>query len=117
MTIEDAPSAAAASRLHLLAQSRFRASEIFPTLGPAYGRWPFNANTFRPLPSDSYHEVRNGEEYNWPLIAYRLLGSTFRWWILPLANGYIDAFTGPQVGEVIRIPDPQNVTAVLQTTR
>lgn len=112
----DAQVVAAVARFILPPSSRFRASDFYPSLR-MYGRWPFNSDTFKPLPSDTYHEVRNGEEYNWPLISFRLLGSTFRWWILPLANGYIDPFDGPKVGEVIRVPDRQNVDAVLATTR
>lgn len=116
MKIPDALSVPASSRLVMLPQSRFRASLLYPTLGPFYGRWPFNSETFQPMASDTYHRVRNGEQYNWQLIAFRLLGSTFRWWILPLCNGYIDPFDGPKVEEVLRVPDASNVTAVLSAT-
>lgn len=113
--IEDAPSVAASARLKLPNNSRFKASEFFPSLGPAFGRWPFNTDTLQPSSSDTFHEVRAGEEYNWPLLSYRLMGSTYRWWLLALVNGYIDAFDGPQVGEILRVPSASSIAALLQT--
>jgi len=117
MSTPDAVGVAASSRVQLTPYSRFRASMYYPTLGPAYGRWPFNGQTFQVLPSDQYHVVQQGEQYNWQLLAYRLLGGVQKWWVLALANNRIDAWDGPVVGETIRVPDASNVAALLHTAR
>lgn len=96
--------------------SRLRVSQFYPSLDGSSGRWPYNARSFSPHSTDVFHTVRPGEEYAWDLIAFRVYGSNFLYWVLPLANGYNDAFTGPEVGEVIRVPTLNRVLSIQQLT-
>jgi hypothetical protein len=97
--------------------SRYLPSRFYPDLEGAYGRWPFNLNTFKPHDSDEFYTVVPGDQMRWDLLSYRLYGSTFLWWILPLVNGSRDPLDGrPFVGEVIRVPQVSRILGVLQVT-
>jgi hypothetical protein len=110
----DVKATKARSALKLGRSSRFIGSRYYQDI-TGFGRWPFNYRTFRPDPTDVFHSVRLGEEYNWPLISFRLYGSAYIYWVLPLANKYHDAFKGPQIGEILRIPTLTRIIAVIQT--
>lgn len=102
-------------KLRLPRTSRFLSSKFYPDLENGYGRWPFNVHTIAPATDDAYYVVAPGEEQNWQLLAYRLYGSTFLWWVLALVNGSRDAFDGrPRVREMIRVPQASRVLGIQQ---
>lgn len=53
--------------------------------------------------SDIYHEVQNSEEGRLDIIANKYYGSPEYWWIIAMANDYIDPFY-IKAGTLVRIP-------------
>lgn len=114
-TTPDKKPVKASVRLTLPRTSRFLSSKFYPELENGYGRWPYNIHTIAPAADDAYYVVAPGEEMNWGLLAYRLYGSTFLWWVLALVNGSRDAFDGrPRVREMIRVPQVSRVLGIQQ---
>ncbi len=102
-------------RLGLARTSRFRGTLYYPDLEASYGRWPFNKDTFEPRDTDTYYTVQSVEAYRLELLAYKLYGSAFMWWVLALVNDIRNPFTGPKTGDILRVPDISQVFTVLHT--
>lgn len=103
------------SRFNLPRTSRFRGTYFYPDLDTSYGRWPFNSRTFAVNDSDTYYTVQTGEEFRLDLLAYKIYGSTFLWWVLAVVNDIRNPFTAPYVGDVLRVPALTRVFTILHT--
>lgn len=101
-------------RLGLARTSRFRGTLYYPELEASYGRWPFNKDTFAPRESDVYYTVQPAEAYRLELLAHKLYGSAFFWWVLALVNDIRNPFVAPKGGDILRVPDVSQVFTVLQ---
>ena|SRR5262245_48040184 len=92
--------------------SRYRRTLFYPGLSNAFGRWAVSGWTFPPKDTDVLHLVQPEEEFRLDLIAYRLYGTAYLWWVLAVCNGIRNPFLAPVSGETLRAPPLEQVVAI-----